>query len=306
MKHTVQVIIVTAVFVIGVCGVVAPAAAGKKFVFGFATGLDPSHNAQLKTSFTDVLKVLSAKEKMEFSSVHFTDSGKLEQALKKGEIDFFLTDTYSILYRAVKQYGYQPFMAYSMYGQKMHKYCVFVKDKSPYKTPADLKGKKLVTYKYDDVIYFLREIIDGEQPDKFFKIKTVKDSVASIYSLTLDQTDSVLVSNYGFEYAKMTNPGAVKALRELECSQPLYSVPISFRKGTSQEAVNAFVKIFQNAEKSEDLKKYRPLVKMVKLTYFPVTEKDIAPMFSIIENARKRGWDKDYEKWAAQYKKEEK
>ncbi len=302
MKREVK-IIITAVLIICICGVAARAAENK-YVFGFATGLDPSQNAQLKTSFADVLKVLSAKEKMEFSAVYYNDSVKFEQALKKGEVDFFLTDTYSILYRAVRQYGYQPFMGYSMYGQKMCKYCIYVKNESPYASAADLKGKKLVTYKYDDVIFMLRGIIGGEPPDKYFRIKTVKDGNASVYSLSLDQTESIFVNNYGFEYAKLTNPGSVKMLRELVCAPPVLMVPISHRKGIPPEVIDAVEKMLENAKKDEELKKYKPLIKMVKLSYFPVTEKDVAPMFSLIENALKRGWGKDFDKWAAQDKSE--
>ncbi|HOX29480.1 MAG TPA: PhnD/SsuA/transferrin family substrate-binding protein [bacterium] len=296
--------IIVAAFLTAAVLICPAGAAEKKYTFGFSTGLNPTINAQLKTSFTDILKIISAREKVVFTTEFYPDGAKLEAAAKKGKIDFLLTDSNTTLELAVKKLGFIPFSAYSMYGKKTLKYCIYTKNPD-FKSVADLKGASLGAYRYSDMYYFLRKLTNA-QPEKYYKLKQLNDNTAPFYVLTLNQAEAIFTMNYSYDYGVLTNPASVKGVREVACSQPTYMPPLMYRKGTPADVVEMLRKTLANARTDPSFKKYLPLLKMVKLEYFPVTQKEIAPGIDMVETAVKNGWNRDYEKWVAETKEVEK
>jgi ABC-type phosphate/phosphonate transport system substrate-binding protein len=278
---------------------------GKKYIFGFATSLSPSQNAQLKTSFIDILKVLSARENIEFQSAYYKGNDQLENAIKKGDVDFFLTDRYSTLLRAYKNYGFIPLMSFSMYGQKTPRYCMYAKSNGGYKTIPDLKGKKIAIGDGEEDYYTLRKLA-GSRPENFFDLKLVTEGTAGLYAISVKEEDGIFFSEYGYDYVVMTNPALVKSIKPVFCGDPFYMVPLAYKKNTPQNVIDAIGRMLDNPKKDPELKKYAPLIKMVKLEYFPVTLKDLLPSFELIELAYKNGWNREFEGWLKQNEKDAK
>jgi len=275
----------------------------EKYVFGFSTGLTSSINAQLKASISDVLRIITEKENIGFGTVYYPQVSDFDAAAKKGQVDFLLTESVSTFYHAYKNYDFKPFLTYSMYGNKMIKNCLYVKG-DEYKTVESLKGKKVGLIASDYRYFFLREIT-GTPPEKLFKPVWLKDSSSPFYALSTNNADAVFSSDYAYAYLKITNPALVKGVREIACSKPLFIVPVLYKKGTPKKVMDAIANKMIGARTDKDLRKYHSLINMVKLEYFPMTEKDTAPGLERIGAAIKNGWKRDYDKWYAETGKEE-
>ena len=224
----------------------------------------------------------------------YDDMSVVAKDLRNKKIDFFLPGEKEILHDMIKKYKMIPFLSGSTFNMDHDKHCLFVKNSSPYKSLHDTEGKKLQAVQASDLYYSLRLIIKKNPLEYFENIRFAKNPTSLFYSLALDQCDVIMVNYHQLIYMKKTNPGPVKDIRELACSEAFPNAPLMHTKAVPEKVLTDFETFLINMRKDKELKKYWPLMKSFDYRVYKVTAKDYEPVFRLIEEARKKGWDKEY------------
>jgi len=260
--------------------------------FRAGSGLD----AQYRVMFKDLLDAFSAEEKIKFELIAYSEQDEFMADVKNGRLDFAMSIRMDPVYLMSKSGLMKPLFTITSFGKHTFRYCIYAKKgEQEKKTPA-LKGLKMATYEDMSAYYYLRKITHV-QPEEFFEMSTSPNASSAVYMLGLDDTDSIFLADFNIEYFKLTNPGPVKNIVEVECSPEIPNVPMFVSKKTPPEIAEKVVDYCMKMDKLEALKKYRPLFRMIRARAQPVSEKDYAPLVAVYDEARKAGWNKGYDKW---------
>ncbi len=259
-----------------------------------------SFGGETKMIFEKCASIISRKYDFNIKTVNLKDDADWDEQMKNRKLDF--TGAYrnaDPIIKAIKRYGYKPFVSYRMFGVDQLGLCVFTDRKSPYKSLNDLKKGKLLLNSNKHDYYLLRDML-SEKPEVFFNFLKADPNMASyFYSLSLGTTDAVFNLETMYEFYKATNPGAVKDAVMIGCSKRYPALFITHSPNVPEKVVKVIVDILKNAEKDESFKEYRPLMRTTKLKFFPVELKDYKPILDLYESAEKKGWDKDFDRWLA-------
>jgi ABC-type phosphate/phosphonate transport system substrate-binding protein len=277
----------------------APAAGtqGKKaYRIGvYATTVSQGMAGQAEKIFTDLSKILQKREGVSFDLKTFTDIRKFKKEIEGKKIDFAYSFDGTVFYDLVKKYQYTPFLTASTFQQSIGQSCIYVRKNNAYNHVSDLKSKTISMSRYPQAFFTLRRLTGTNPMDHFQKIQFQNNVQSGFYSLSLGQVDATLADPSNFQLMKKNNPGPVKDVMELICDKAFYLMPLLYAKTVPNELVSHIVDMSLNMRKDKDFKTYWPLMRSVELKMLKVTAADYADFFKSIEEARRKGWDKEYQ-----------
>ncbi len=257
-----------------------------------------SFGGETKMIFEKCASIISQKYDFNIKTINLKDDAEWNEQTKNKALDFTGAHRNADpIINAMMRYGYKPFVSYKVFGIDQLRLCVFTDKKSSYKSLSDLKGKKILISPNRHDYYLLRDMLP-EKPETFFGFLRADPNFSSFfYSLSLGTTDAIFNLETMYEFFKASNPGSVKNAMVIGCSKHYPPLFLMHSPNVPEKVVKVITDILKNAEKDEAFKEYRPLMKTTKLKFFPVELKDYKPILDLYENAEKKGWDKDYDKW---------
>ncbi len=271
---------------------------GKKKQLIYAVMMDASSNAgQLKALYEKAVKTVSAHSDFDLIYKGVNNEKEFMEGIRTGKFDFVYSWRHDTMLTAIEKYDYTPFLSYSAFGVKSESQCLFVKKDSPAKDLNDLKGKSALII--DDYYSYvsIRKIL-GARPEDFFGVLKANPKFFSFfYSLSLGEEDVIQATPETVEFYRMNNPGPVKNIKKIVCGIETPMLYVLRSPKTLDSEARKVVEMMVGAPKDEEYKEYRPLMRTSKLKFIPVTIKDFKPLFDLMAEARKKGWEKDYRKW---------
>jgi ABC-type phosphate/phosphonate transport system substrate-binding protein len=273
------------------------AAEKKVYTLGLRYGVGNSLDAQFTTIVSDIAKAFNLNNEEQLKVVIFNDDKKFMEAADKDELDFIYTISFDTLNSILERNIYSPFVATALFGATEENYCVYIKKDNPAKDINGLrKGQAMITGTAFDY-YLLRDIV-GENPDNIFsQIIMSPNNMSNIYSLAMDDSEVATALDVVINTLKQANPGPTKKIRIFACRPISHLMPFLRSKRVPMELVDRITMFLNAAPNNKALKNYQWLMKTYKLKFIPVTYKDYEPLTKLYGDARKKGWDKDYEHW---------
>ncbi len=293
--RTLLVMFVTVLLVPKSC-VAGPEKAGKQYVLGICFSAGAGMDSQFKTLFSDLVKALNENENTNVRLVLYSDEKVFLNDIKSGKLDFAMTSVFDSVYSILIGGRMKPMVNCSLFGRNKLKYCIYVKKDGKIKTAADLKGAKVATY--DELAaYLLLKKMMHVSPKNEYNLRTIPNASSAIYALSLDDIDAAFIVDENIDYFKMTNPGPVKNITPLLCSEDIPTAPLFQSPKVPDDMVGRITKFFMNSDREESMKRYRPLMKMIKFKVVPVSEKDFDSLKKLYGEKKKDGAESDFIKW---------
>jgi ABC-type phosphate/phosphonate transport system substrate-binding protein len=259
------------------------------------SGMSNEQAGQIKTIIAASFEILSKKHDFKTIIRLFDDKYDFLKAIDDKAIDFALTKTFYSVF--IEKHDYLPFVQIMFYGKTSDAECIYIKNKSPIKDLEGLRDKNILTYSDLFSYYVLRKLI-GERPELYFKTTTkTPNGISAIYSLSMDQTDAVFISNINIDFLKKNNPGPVKNVRTLICSDKIPMTPIFYSNSVSTNDANVIRNFFLGIRKEKAMNKYWPLMDTLRFEFIDAEKEDYDMVKKLNKEAYKNGWDKDYEYW---------
>ncbi len=252
--------------------------------------------------FTDWVKALGEKEGINFEIKNYNDPQKFIDDANKGLIDIAAAIQEEDYYSILKKKKLTPFMSVKVFEKKEFIYCLYAKKGKDYKNISDLRGKHVLTTKEMSKYFILRKLI-GKNPEEMFVLGISPNALSAIYALGLDDTDAVFTADMTLDYFKITNPGPVRKIVPVACTGGIRYLPIFKSSKVSDSLARKFVDFALNIENVAEMKKYIPLMKQVKFSFYTVTEDDYKSFVSLLDEGKKLGWNKDFDNWLKYQKK---
>ncbi len=278
---------------------VLPAAAVAKpeYVFGFYfPGAPTSLQGQMKSMSENIASIITGREKFAISFRYYRDEGSFLRDIGNGEVDFIYTSSKRIFVGLVNKGGYKPLFAMVFLGVPWERYCFFTDEASAIAGLKDLKNKKIIMSVYEEDYYVCRKAIGDDLMKFFYNIKPAVDILSAFYALKMYDYDAVFISDQSIENLKITNPGPVRGVKQIACSEEYRFNPFLVSKTTPAEVADRFKAIMMNTRKDEDFKTYWPLFKTFKFRFTDVSLADYVATFKLFENAERQGWKKDFDR----------
>lgn len=268
----------------------------RNYKFGILVGSHKTEQ-QYRNIFQDVIDFINRREDVEFEMVWFTEDSDFLEAAGKKQLDVIYTNQFDPFLIPIKDYDYIPFAAISVFGLSDMKVCLFVDRDRDVQSIHDLEGARIITYKTTDGYYPLRRLL-GEKPADFFSEAYLSPGgYFSLMKVIEGEADISLIYRSNQSSLAMVNPSMAAQVKEIVCEEGHPFMPLSFRKGMPREDVRHIEKVLATAPKHEALKQYRPAMRSTKLRFYQVGPGDYEKMIDEYNQAVKKGWDKDYEKW---------
>ncbi len=275
--------------------VASPAAqAAGKPLRGVVRMMDANRNerAQLQAVMDAYFKALQSLTGYDMS-MRYLD-GPLQPVLTKERPDFFFSTDYHESMQAIKS-GYVPSMRFSVMGDDMVRYCLFVQKRALITSPADLKGKRLTSAPELLTYLKLREIL-GRAPMGFFsQMKSLQASGAAFTSLAAGQTDAVMAGSITYHLLQTARPPWMDEVRPLVCKDAFASPPISIRKDIPVKVMNDVKQGLAAARNHPAIRPILPLLNRIKGEVIPTSAKDYDDFVKYIQAKQAQGWLKEFE-----------
>ncbi len=246
--------------------------------------------------FNDLVKVFEKKENIKCDVIPYSDEKLFLSDIRKGRLDFAMSMRVDGIYDVLKSGKMKPIFQFETFGEERYRYCLYVKKSRNMRTLADIKGLRLASYE-DMIPYFYLREITKVPPEDYFVMKMSPNPSSSIYALGLGDADVLFTIDFNLEYFRLTNPGPVKDLVSIACSDSIPRVPFFASVKVNPAVAEKIFTYTAGIDKEEELKKYRPLVKMMKSKPTRVTTRDYAGLMAMYETGVKKGWDKDFRAW---------
>ncbi len=287
------------VFILSVVSAWAPEAAQENresYTVGMCLASGAGMDSQNKAIFTDLVKAFSAKEGLKIQFNYYLKPDEFLADVDKGKLDFALTSHTMVNYAVIKQNKMIPFVSAQVFEHKSVRSCIYVKKDKGFKTVADLRNRRMMTYEAMDAFFSLRRLA-GEAPDKVFRLKAGVNAPSMIYAIGLDDTDAIYITDFNVDFFKKTNPGPVKDLVAVGCGEPQKFFPFMKSPKVSETMSMKIREFLMNMSKEESLKKYRPLIKQMKMSFIPTDKSEYQDLLDLIDEGKKNDWQKDYDNW---------
>ena len=277
------------------------AAAQENYRFGMIMGRG-NRDQGLKPVFEDLFKYVAQAKGVNIDLKWFSDQDAFLKAVESKELDIAYAKEYDLFYEMVKEYKYKPVMTATAFGAKESQVCMYSRGDRNFKSIDEMKGTTILSYYTKDGYYPLRQLLGGKKPEEFFsKMLPSLTGADSLNRLIAGEADLAFVYDNNISLLEMGNPTVAKKLKEIVCSPPFSNAGIVVNPDSKipEAMLKDIVAIISEAHKSEALKKYRSMMKQMKIKFLPITMKDYEPMFKLYDEAGRKGWDKDLEKWVA-------
>ncbi len=261
------------------------------------TGMSSSDQAQMKNMITEIGKILSKRENFTISIKYYNDDEVFMKDALGGKMDFVFTPSKYFVYVLLKKKKYDALYTYSVLGLKGEKWCFYVNAKRGFKSIADLKNKKIVMTNGRDDYYECRKLIESNPLDYFMTIINPADILSAFYEMSMNGYDAVFASELGYKNMKFTNPGPVKDVEPILCTELLPFNPFLVSKKVPKQTAIRFRDILITAHKDEDFRTYWPLLKNFKIKFVEMSNDDFKPYIMLFEDGMKKGWEMDYQRF---------
>jgi ABC-type phosphate/phosphonate transport system substrate-binding protein len=288
------------------CGCTANSTEKKAYTMGVRFGIATEMDAQNKSIYSDLVKILSNGLGVKFDYKWFTSDEAFTKAIGKGELDLFYTPDMAIIIKYLNGPAYSPFITPFFLGKKGTSCCIYVSKESKFKKISDLKEAKIIVPNDMITYYLLRDFLNEKPENIFASFASSPNAMSSAYSLAMNVTDAAIFPDSVISFLKINNPGPTKKISPIACLPELGFSPIMIKNNIPEEIKSSVKTFLMNAVKSEDFKKYRPLFKAYKMGFYTANIEDYGNFITLLEKAHKNGWDKDYPNWAKTVKMESK
>jgi len=277
--------------------------AGKTFTVGILTSRGDNQESQNREIILEALSVFGKREKLIFSPKLFYDKNEYIKTLRDGKLDMAFGPDYDSYIAAMKS-GYKPFLSLSMFGREEIRTCIYARNESGFKDIGDLKGKSIMTYLEATAYLYLKKRLGTPPEDYFSKVRTTPHGLSALYALSMKDTDTVFVQDSNFYFMKLMNPGPVKDVKEIWCTDSIPLRPVLHNKDVPEKLAAELVKFMNDIGRDEGFKKYWPLIKQFNVKIKTVKKQDYDPQIKLFDEAEKKGWMKEYKAWAENAKPE--
>ncbi len=283
-----------AALVVALAWPLAASAAEPTYAFGLYFNVGGAQDAQVKTLLSEAMQLLADDEGFHFQFKYFREYEEYMKALEDRTLDF----AYSNLDPEKIIPGYSRAMTNTVYGTSSYKNCLYVKKDSGFKTLEDIKGKKAMTYPTPMAYNELRRILRGEPPETYFLLGASASGMSSFFALSLKQVDVVHSTETAYKHMQKTNPGPVKNVKVLVCSDIVRHYPAMLVKDAVSPAFRTHVlEVLKGAHKHPKLKRFHPLMQMAGFRFVELKNDNYEQLIANTQDAMKLGWDKDYASW---------
>jgi ABC-type phosphate/phosphonate transport system substrate-binding protein len=291
-------VVIFAFIILLLAGAVIVRAEKNSYMFGVYWDAGTKLNTSYGIMAKDLTKAFSQTEKIQMTNVYYKNLDSFHDDIGTRKLDFVYTNTEDDFLHATI-YGYKPFATLSIFGKEKASYCLYVRNDSPITSLAGLDGKKLVTYPHMTAYILLRKLLQAPPETTFGEMTTTSDAFASVDALTSGSADAIFLLETNVDYFKQVNPAPVKKIKLLACAEPQYFMPLMVSPDVTEQMMKRMQTFFVGLNTNIVLKKYRPLMKQVRLKVIYVGEADYEPFFNLIESSMAQGWDKDFDTWIA-------
>jgi ABC-type phosphate/phosphonate transport system substrate-binding protein len=278
----------------------------KTLKIGMWIAVGTEFDAQNKQILSDVITAFSQKYDMTSDYLWFTDKDKFTNAIKNGKLDIIYTEQpeYFNVIQSTKYYT--PLVLPSMLGIQDYSICLFVNTTSKLNSIDDLKGKNIQIALSEFDYFALRSILPDKPEYVFRSIEVMKSGFSSIYALAMNDIDVAFISTFEGSFMKMNNPGPLKKIKPILCTEQFPSMPVFVSKKLPDSISKEMSVFLFNIKGEEGLKKYRPIFNTYKLKFVPVNLDRYKPILNLLNKSQSNGWNKDYETYKKIVKKREK
>ncbi len=268
-------------------------------IFLVSSAMSSKNSGQIKMIVQKMSDVIMERHRAEIKVTTYTNPDLFRKDILNRKLDLILTAGDSdMTLTAVEKPGYIPIIGYEMFN-KENKYCMYAKGEGRNVDVGALKGKKIILRKNRYDYYTLRKMIN-DKPDDFFSYVGGSSNFGSFfYSLSLGETDAALSTSLTYEFFRISNPGPVKGLKGIVCEKNLNTILILKRRELDKSFTDNLIHFLLNAHKDSAFKEFRSLLNMTKFRFVELKEADWKAFVSFFSDARKKGWDKDFDVWSS-------
>jgi ABC-type phosphate/phosphonate transport system substrate-binding protein len=278
----------------------ADSASRPKYTLGTRLGYGKEADGQLKSLCTEIIKAGAAEAGFDVEFKWYLTDEDYLKAAKENSLDLTLVLSYELLAEILGKYNYEPILEGSVFGMEKYPACLYVNKDSKFKSVADLKNSTALTYNTATSYYQMYKLL-GVNPSEYFKVlKVSPNAISSLYAVAMGgDTDAAFAYKVNLENLKMTNPGPVKKLREIACSEDFYVIPLAASRRFPKTVAAKFVEVLLRVQTDDAFKRVRPLLIQTKTKFTPAKKADYDNLLKLVKQAEKNGWDKDFKTWLA-------
>ncbi len=259
-------------------------------------GMSTTDNGQMKSIISEMGKIISNKADFKLTTKLFISEDEFNKAVQKDEIDFFYTTSRERAVHAISKLGFNVLLGVSFLGKPSQKYCFYSDPSKKVESIDDLKNSTIIMGVYEEDYYICRKMVGVDPIEYFHKIDDAANLLSAIYAMKMTNYDAAFVADQAILTLKATNPGPVKNIKEIACSEEFMHIPFMNSKKVPAEVAGEFKSIVMNMHKDKDFKTYWPLMKTFKTRFTEVSISDYKSMFDLFELAGNKGWKKGFDK----------
>jgi ABC-type phosphate/phosphonate transport system substrate-binding protein len=187
----------------------------------------------------------------------------------------------------------------------LYKNCLYALKNSPYKTAADLRGKRTAggpSLDWASMRSLLYANKIDERPDRFFDdLVPMSTFFASMNGVLLKRLDAVLLSEPIFNLFRKNNPNYDK-LAPVVCAEgsPNTFIPV-YRKTVDPKILAALRSLIFNADTDKDMGAVRPFLEAANIKFVEPDEASLKRIDRLYREAEERGWFKEEKQYKADF-----
>jgi ABC-type phosphate/phosphonate transport system substrate-binding protein len=178
--------------------------------------------------------------------------------------------------------------------------CAFVRADSPYKTIADLKGKRWGgTDTMHSRYLMLLEGIDKPVDDHFGSMSYILDSDTKkpLDALLANKIDIYITSGFVVDMVRNADKNYAKGIRELKCAEYEHNWIFFASKKMDKEHIKTLVKTILQAHKDKDFAQFHFMLTAIKGNFIPFKAEELDTTKKILKLATDKGWLKEEQAW---------
>lgn len=266
------------------------AAQRKPLTVGLMLRLGNTQDAQFKALFGETVQHLSRRLSIQTKAVYFTRLADFQQALKNKNLDLamYLDDIGS-------HQDYHPFMAYTLYSEKVARNCLYIHKKNNAVNYQALRGKRLMMQP-KPYLYFTMRNTFPMRPESFYSsIQGSSSAFSGFYALSLEQVDALYATRMEYLHLKATNKGSVKNIKILECDPSgLPFPPLILKVGLDNGLTAKLEKILLDLHNDKTFK-MQMVMDLTQMRFIKIGEGYTNPLEALKKKAKEKHWDKDFQ-----------